>query len=91
MGPVDRLGNRLRSFVAYMGLTQLHRQGAHYSGSLFLTMVCLSLGAFYASMALSLDQWLSDRIFYKVGSDYSFPARCAAAPHGRAGPPRRGA
>lgn len=72
MGPVDRLGNRLRSFVAYMGLTQLHRQGRHYSGSLFLTMVCLSLGAFYASMALSLDQWLADRIQYQVGADYRF-------------------
>ena len=72
MGPLGRLGNRLRSFVAYMGLTQLHRQGAHYSGSLFLTMVCLSLGAFYASMALSLDQWLADRIHYQVGADYSF-------------------
>ncbi len=72
MGPADRLGNRLRSFVAYMGLTQLHRQGTHYSGSLFLTMVCLSLGAFYASMALSLDQWLADRIYYQVGADYRF-------------------
>ena len=72
MGPADRLGNRLRSFVAYMGLTQLHRQGRHYSGSLFLTMVCLSLGAFYASMALSLDQWLADRIHYQVGADYRF-------------------
>ena len=72
MGPADRLGNRLRSFVAYMGLTQLHRQGSHYSGSLFLTMVCLSLGAFYASMALSLDQWLADRIYYQVGADYRF-------------------
>ena len=72
MGPVDRLGNRLRSFVAYMGLTQLHRQGRHYSGSLFLTMVCLSLGAFYASMSLSLDQWLEDRIQYQVGADYRF-------------------
>lgn len=72
MGPVDRLGNRLGSFVAYMGLTQLHRQGRHYSGSLFLTMVCLSLGAFYASMALSLDQWLEDRIQYQVGADYRF-------------------
>ena len=72
MGPVDRLGNRLRSFVAYMGLTQLHRQGRHYSGSLFLTMVCLSLGAFYASMALSLDQWLADRIHYQVGADFRF-------------------
>ena len=72
MGPAGRLGNRLRSFVAYMGLTQLHRQGTHYSGSLFLTMVCLSLGAFYASMALSLDQWLADRIYYQVGADYRF-------------------
>ncbi len=72
MRPLDRVGSRLRSFVGYMGLTQLHRQGSHYSGSLFLTMVCLSLGAFYASMALSLDQWLADRIYYEIGADYRF-------------------
>lgn len=72
MMPLDRLGSKMRSFAAYMGLSQLHRQGKHYAGSLFLTMVCLSLGAFYASMALSLDQWLVERIYYRVGADYRF-------------------
>ncbi|MBX3051308.1 MAG: ABC transporter permease [Caldilineaceae bacterium] len=72
MRPLDRLGGRLKSFPVYMALRQLHRQGGHYSSSLCLVMICLSLGAFYSSMALSLNEWLVERIRYQVGSDYKF-------------------
>lgn len=72
MRPVDHLGGTLSSFPAYMGLRRLYRQGGHYSGAIFLIMVCLSLGAFYSSMALSLDQWLAERIYYRTGADYRF-------------------
>ena len=72
MRPLDQLGGKLKSFPAYMALRRLYRQGGHYTSSLFLVMVCLSLGAFYASMALSLDEWLVARIRYKVGADYKF-------------------
>ncbi|MCX6050250.1 MAG: FtsX-like permease family protein [Chloroflexi bacterium] len=72
MRPIDHLGGKLKSFPAYMALRRLYRQGGHYTSSLFLVMVCLSLGAFYASMALSLDEWLVARIRYKVGADYKF-------------------
>jgi len=72
MRPLDQLGGRTKSFPVYMALRQLHRQGGHYSSSLCLVMICLSLGAFYSSMALSLNEWLVERIRYQVGSDYKF-------------------
>jgi hypothetical protein len=34
-----------------------------------LIITSLSLGAFMASMAVSLDQWLIDRVYYAIGSD----------------------
>ena len=72
MRPLDHLGGRLKSFSAYMALHRLYRQGGHYSSSLCLVMICLSLGAFYSSMALSLNEWLVERIRYQVGADYKF-------------------
>lgn len=72
MRPLDQMGGRLKSFAAYMALRRLYRQGGHYSSSLCLVMVCLSLGAFYSSMALSLNEWLVERIRYQVGVDYKF-------------------
>ncbi len=72
MRPLDRWGGQLKSFPAYMALRRLYRQGGHYTSSLFLVMVCLSLGAFYSSMALSLNEWLVERIRYSVGVDYKF-------------------
>ena len=72
MRPLDQLSRRVKSFPVYMAVRQLHRQGGHYSSSLFLMMICLSLGAFYSSMALSLNEWLVERIRYQVGADYKF-------------------
>lgn len=72
MRPLDQWGGRIKSFPAYMALRRLYRQGGHYSSSLCLVMICLSLGAFYSSMALSLNEWLVERIRYKVGADYKF-------------------
>ena len=67
--PVDLIAGRLRSFAACFGLRQLARQRSQYASALFLMTVCLGLGAFYASTALSLDTWLYDRVYYQVGAD----------------------
>ena len=72
MRPLDQLSGRVKSFPVYMAVRQLYRQGGHYSSSLCLVMICLSLGAFYSSMALSLNEWLVDRIRYQAGADYKF-------------------
>jgi putative ABC transport system permease protein len=69
---VDPLNSRNRSVPLYMGILNLARQGGQYAGALFLVVACLSLGAFYSSMAESLDDWLVDSIRYQVGADYSF-------------------
>lgn len=67
--PVDVLCSGLRCFPVYMGLRQFARQRSQYAGALFLVIVCLGLGSFYASTALSLDTWIRDRIYYHVGAD----------------------
>lgn len=72
MRPLDGIGDRLKSFPTFMALRALYRQGGQYTSSLFLVMVCLTLGAFYSSMALSLNEWLEARIRYQVGADYRF-------------------
>ncbi len=69
---VDRVNDRNRIFPAYMGILNLARQGGQYAGALFLVVACLSLGAFYSSMAASLDAWLVNSIYFQVGSDYTF-------------------
>lgn len=69
--PLDLIGRWIGSLSGSMGLRQLVRQGGYYANNLFLVIVCLSLGAFYASMAQSLDRWLRDRIRYGVGAQFT--------------------
>jgi len=69
--PLDFLSGRLRSLAGYLGLRQLVRQSGQYTSALFLVCACLGLGAFYASLAQSLDQWLQDRLYYQVGADFA--------------------
>ena len=70
--PIDKLSSRSRSLPLYMGVLNLARQGGQYAGALFLVIACLSLGAFYSSMASSLDGWLAESVYYQVGADFSF-------------------
>jgi len=68
----DLLGGFLPGTSLYLGLKNLARESGPYKVPLFLVMVCLCLGAFEASVALSADVWLIDRFRYKVGADFSF-------------------
>ncbi len=72
MRPLDALSRRLPWLSVYMGVRRLYGQSGQYANALFLVIICLSLGAFYSSMALSVDRWMSDRTYYAVGSDYAF-------------------
>jgi putative ABC transport system permease protein len=47
----------------------LARQSSQYISALLLVITSLSLGAFMASMAVSLDRWLADQVRYAIGSD----------------------
>ncbi len=72
MRPLDALSRRLPWFSVYMGMRRLYGQSGQYTSALFLVIICLSLGAFYSSMALSVDTWMSHRVYYGVGADYTF-------------------
>jgi len=60
----------LKSVSVVLALRQLARVSKQYVGSLLLLILTLSLATFMASMARTLDQSLSDRMYYKSGSDY---------------------
>jgi putative ABC transport system permease protein len=66
---VDWIANLGRNATFYLSFRQLARQSDQYTSALLLVITSLSLGAFMASMALSLDQWLIDQVYYAVGSD----------------------
>ncbi len=65
----DWLSSLGRDATLYLAFRQLARQSNQYTSALLLVITSLSLGAFMASMALSLDQWLIDRVYYAIGSD----------------------
>ncbi len=67
--PVAALGKALPSLPAYLGCTILGREGEQYRVPVFLIVLCLSLGIFFASMGKSADAWLVDRRSYQVGAD----------------------
>ena len=51
---------------------QLGRRGGDYTNAMLLIVTMMAIGVFVASMALSLDAWLGDRIGYRIGADVSF-------------------
>jgi putative ABC transport system permease protein len=65
----DWLGGAGRDATFYLAFRQLSRQSSQYTSALLLVITSLSLGAFMASMAASLDRWLIDQVYYAVGSD----------------------
>lgn len=74
--PVMRLLDSLASvtpwLTPHMALRQLGRQSQGYINPLLLVIVSLALGVYTLSMAASLDQWLIDRMYYRVGADLTF-------------------
>jgi len=72
MRPISWLSKLLPSYTAYLGFTQLGREGHQYRAPAYLLILCLTLGVFYASVAKSADTWLVERRRYEVGSDLRF-------------------
>ena len=66
---VDFLAGRFPGVTIYLTLRQFGRQSYDYVRPLLLVIVSLALGVYTLSMAVSLDQWLVDRIHYRVGAD----------------------
>jgi putative ABC transport system permease protein len=69
MGIGDRLSSLGSKATLYLAFRQLARQSGQYTSALLLVITSLSLGAFMASMAASLDRWLVDRVYYGIGAD----------------------
>lgn len=69
MRAADWLAALGRQPTLYLAFRQLARQSGQYTSALLLVITSLSLGAFMASMAVSLDKWLLEQVYYAVGSD----------------------
>jgi len=65
----DALCSQRGSSTFYLAFCQLARQSDQYTHPLLVIITALSLGAFMASMAESMDRWLIDRVYYAIGSD----------------------
>jgi putative ABC transport system permease protein len=72
MRGLDFLAGRIPWFTPYLALRQLGRQSQSYINPLLLVIVSLALGVYTLSMAASLDRWLADRVYYRVGADAAF-------------------
>jgi putative ABC transport system permease protein len=62
---------RLPGTTPLLTLRQLARASGQYTGPLLLLSLTLSLATFTASMAVTLDGHLHDRVYYQVGADLS--------------------
>ncbi len=88
------LVERLHGVTAYLSLQQIARRSQDHSSALLLIMISLSLAIFTISTAKTLDRWLYDSEYYKVGADislqeYLLPAS-AAGSGGEGGPAASG-
>lgn len=69
---IDRLASVTPWITPHLAFRQLGRQSQSYINPLLLIIVSLALGVYSLSMASSLDQWLVDRMYYRVGADLAF-------------------
>jgi putative ABC transport system permease protein len=69
---VDALAGIIPWITPHLTLRQLSRHSSSHINPLLLLIVSLALGSYMMSMASSLDQWLIDRMYYRVGADLAF-------------------
>lgn len=72
MNLLDAIASALPWTAPHLALRQLGRHSQSYLNPLLLVVICLGLGIYAHSMAASLDQWLTDRVYYRVGADIAF-------------------
>jgi putative ABC transport system permease protein len=63
------IANRLPGAWAYLSLQQIARRSQDHSSALLLIIIALALSIFTVSTARTLDRWLYDSEYYKVGAD----------------------
>ena len=69
---IDVVAGMIPWITPHLTLRQLSRHSSSYINPLLLLIVSLALGSYMMSMASSLDQWLIDRMYYRVGADLAF-------------------
>jgi putative ABC transport system permease protein len=69
MGGLARLSRRARGVVPLLVFHDLSLQAGQLAGPLLLLVLTTALATFSASLALTLDLHLHDRIYYRVGAD----------------------
>ena len=69
MGVVGNIISRLPGVSGLLALRYLTRTPRAYTGPVLLLVLTLSLAAFTASMAKTLDSHLGDQVYYDVGAD----------------------
>lgn len=69
---IDGMAGILPWITPHLALRQLSRHSAGYINPLLLIAVSLALGVYTLSLAASLDRWLEDRMYYRVGADLTF-------------------
>lgn len=68
----DRVFSGILPVTPALTVQQLGRRGGEYTSAMLLIVTMMAIGVFVASMAVSLDAWLGDRIGYRIGADISF-------------------
>ncbi len=63
------IANHLPGVWAYLSLQQIARRSQDHSSALLLIIIALGLSIFTVSTARTLDHWLYDSEYYKVGAD----------------------
>ncbi len=71
VGIFSRMAAKTPSVGFLLASRQLSRTPSYYSATLILLVLNLSLSAFTASLAKTLDRHLIDQTYYQVGSDAS--------------------
>jgi putative ABC transport system permease protein len=72
MHPMDRIGRLFPGVAPYLASMNLARAGSQYRAPTYRLILCLTLGAFYASVARSADLWLIDALQHQYGADMTF-------------------
>lgn len=70
--PIDRIGRLWPGVAGYLASMNLARAGSQYRAPTYRLILCLALGAFYASVARSADLWLVDALQHRHGADLTF-------------------
>ncbi len=63
------VASRARGVWAFLSFQQIARRSQDHSSALLLIIIALGLSIFTVSTARTLDRWLFDSEYYKVGSD----------------------